>query len=60
MDEIVNVLNNLYSALQTSTTTPADGGASYKSQIVLALQSVPVPVVPEKLESTNLKYSEKN
>lgn len=57
MTDIKSVLDNLYTAIQNSTTTPGDGGSSYKAGLVSALLSVPVPQIPTDLKKTNLSYS---
>ncbi|PJZ43635.1 hypothetical protein [Leptospira brenneri] len=50
-------LQSLYTAIKAGTITSMDGGASFKSALVLATETIPLPTVPTGLDQTNLKYS---
>lgn len=56
MNQIVSSLQALYTAIQSSPTTPADGGASYKAGLSSAIESLPIPQVPPDLKITSFKY----
>lgn len=45
----------LYQAIVSTATTAMDGGAAYKTGLVSAVQSNPLPTVPSDLNDTNSK-----
>jgi hypothetical protein len=48
-------IDALYSAIQNSGTAALDGGATYKAGLVSAVQSNPLPALPDDLLDTNLR-----
>ncbi|MDI7196287.1 hypothetical protein QMM61_06150 [Leptospira santarosai] len=56
MNQVTASLQALYTAIQATPTTPMDGGSSYKTGLVAAIASLPIPAVPPDLKISNLKY----
>lgn len=55
LEDLNTALTALYNAISSSGTSPMDGGATYKSGLVSAITSSPLPVIPPTIDQTNLK-----